>query len=331
MAEYKNVGVLCEEKGGKLAPISAESLGIGRKLANDLGQSLVAIVVGEQVGEVAKDAIRYGADKVYVVDNAAFKNYVSDSYVALAEKLVEQASTQILIMGQTDIGRDLAPRLAFRLGTVATSDCLELAIDADSKRLLQTKPVYGGNAKEVFIIDTDPQIVTVRSKAMEAPAPDDGRQGEVIAVDAAIDAGKVKMALLERVVEEVSGVKLEEATIVVSGGRGIGGPEGFVQLEELAALLKGAVGASRPAVDQGWLPPNKLVGITGKIIAPDLYIAVAISGSTQHMTGCGGSKTLVGINMDPEAGIFKRAHFGVVGDWKAVLPALTAKVKAMVG
>ena len=331
MAEYKNVGVFCERKGEKLAPISTEGLGIGRKLADDLGQSLVAIVVGSQVGEVAKDAIRYGADKVYVVDDAMFADYLSDAYVAVAEKLVDQASTQVLIMGQTDLGRDLAPRLAFRLGTAANVDCVELAIDGASKRLLQTKPVYGGNAKEVFITDADPQIVTIRSKAMAALGPDDARQGEVVAVDAGVDAGALKSKLMERVVEEVSGVKLEDATIVVSGGRGMGGPEGFAQLEELATLLKGAVGASRPAVDQGWLPPNRLVGITGKIIAPDLYIAVAISGSTQHMTGCGGSKTLVGINLDPEAGIFKRAHFGVIGDWKAVVPALKEKIKAMIG
>ncbi|MDR2017540.1 MAG: electron transfer flavoprotein subunit alpha/FixB family protein [Syntrophobacterales bacterium] len=331
MAEYKNVGVFCETNGGKLAPISTESLGIGRKLADDLGQSLVALLIGDQVGDAAKDAIRYGADKVYVVDNPMFKDYLSDSYVEVAQKLVDQASAQIVIMGQTDMGRDLAPRLAFRLGTVSTSDCLELAIDGASKRLLQTKPVYGGNAKEVFIIDTDPQIVTIRSKAMTALAPEDARQGEVVAFDAAIDVATLKMKLLEKVVEEVTGVKLEEATIVVSGGRGIGSPEGFSQLEELAALFKGAVGASRPAVDQGWLPPNRLVGITGKIIGPDLYIAVAISGSTQHMTGCGGSKTIVGINLDPEAGIFKRAHFGVIGDWKAVVPALTEKIKTMIG
>ena len=331
MAEYKNVAVFCERKGDKLAPISAEGLGIGRKLADDLGQSLVAMVVGSQVGDVAKDAARYGADKVYVVDDGAFKDFQSDTYVAIAQKLVDQAAAQIVIMGQTDVGRDLSARLAFRMGTVATTDCLELAIDSDSKRVLQTKPVYGGNAKEIFVTDTDPQIVTIRSKAMTALEPDDARQAEVITVDPAIDAGLIKGKLLDKVIEEVTGVKLEEATIVVSGGRGMGGPEGFVQLEELAKLFKGAVGASRPAVDQGWLPNNRLVGITGKIIAPDLYVAVAISGSTQHMTGCGGSKTLVAINMDPEASIFKHAHFGLVGDWKAVVPALTEKIKAMLG
>ncbi len=327
MAEYKNVSVFCETKGDKLAPVSTEGLGIGRKLADNLGQSLVALVVGNKVGDIAKEAIRYGADKVFVVDDVLFSDYQSDPYVAVMQKLVEQASTQILIMGQTDIGRDLAGRLAFRLGTVATSDCLDLAIDGG--RLLQTKPVYGGNAKQVITTDIDPQIVTIRSKAMAALEPDDARQGEVITVDAGIDAAAVRTRLLEKVVEEVAGVKLEEAGIVVSGGRGIGGAEGFHDLEALAKALKGAVGASRPAVDQNWYPTNRLVGITGKIIAPDLYIAVAISGSTQHMTGCSGAKTLIAINQDPEANIFKFAHYGVVGDWKAFVPAFTEKIKAM--
>ena len=287
-------------------------------------------MVGSKVADVARAAIHYGADKTYVVDDVLFSDYQTDAYIAVMEKLVDRAALQILILGQTDIGRDLAPRLAFRLGTVATLDCLDLAIDSDSRRLLQTKPVYGGNAKKVFTTDMDPQIVTIRSKAMTALEPDESRQGEVIAVDAGIDAGVVKTRLLEKVVEEVAGIKLEDASIVVSGGRGIGGPEGFVQLEALAKVLKGAVGASRPAVDQNWYPNNRLVGITGKIIGPDLYIAVAISGSTQHMTGCSGSKTMVAINMDPEASIFKHAHFGVVGDWKTIVPALTEKLKAMI-
>jgi len=329
MANYQNVGVFCERKDGKLSAASTEALGIGRKLADDLGQTLVAFVVGKQVGDLPKEAIRYGADKVYVVDNDLFGDYQSDAYVAVTQKLVDQAATQVLIMGQTDVGRDLAPRLAFRFGTVATLDCLDLAIDAGSKRLLQTKPVYGGNAKQVVTTDTDPQIVTIRSKSMTPTEPNDSRQGEIVSVDAGIDAGVIRTKLVERVSEEVVGLKLEDATIVVSGGRGMGGAEGFADLEALAKVLGGAVGASRPATDNSWYPNNRLVGITGKIIAPDVYIAVGISGSSQHLTGCSGSKTIVAINTDPEANIFRFAHFGVVGDWKAVIPALTEKLKAM--
>jgi len=330
MAEYQNVCVFCEIKDGELTRVSTEGLGAGRKLADDLGQSLIALVVGSQVADAAKSAIHYGADKAYVVDDVLFSDYQADAYVAVMEKLMAQAAGQVLIMGQTDVGRDLAPRVAFRLGTVATMDCLDLAIDGNSKRLLQTKQVFGGNATEVVSTASNPQIVTIRSKAMEALAPDQSRQGEVVAVDAGIDASVMRTKLVERVVEEVAGIKLEDAGIVVAGGRGIGGPEGFVQLEALAKVLKGAVGASRPAADLEWVPNSMLVGITGKIIAPDVYIAVAISGSCQHMTGCSGSKAIIAVNMDPEANIFKFAQYGVVGDWKTFVPAFTEKVKAMI-
>jgi len=195
---------------------------------------------------------------------------------------------------------------------------------------LQTKPVYGGNAQAVFTVETDPQIVTVRTKAMTALAPDTSRKGEVINLPAEPDASAMKSRILDRVVEEVAGIKLEDAPVVVSGGRGIGGAEGFKQLEELAKLLKGAVGASRPPCDNDWVPDTAQVGLTGKIIAPEVYFAIAISGSSQHMSGCSGAKTIIAINKDKEANIFRHARFGVVGDWKKVLPAFTQKIKELV-
>ncbi len=329
MADYKGVAVYCEAAGGELATIATEGLGIGRKLADALGQELSAVLVGSGAGALAPAAISYGADKVYVVDDAMLKDYQADAYLAAMEKVVAQASPQVLIMGQTDIGRDLAPKLAFKLETTATMDCLELAIDGGSKRLLATKPVYGGNALGVFTGATDPQIVTIRTKAMTALAPDSGRQGETINVDAGLDAAAFKTKLLEKVVEEVEGIRLEDADVVVAGGRGIGSVEGFKQLEELARLLKGAVGASRPPCDNGWAADTLQIGLTGKIIAPDIYIAVAISGSSQHMSGCSGSKNIIAINKDAEANIFREARFGVVGDWKKVLPAFTDKVREL--
>jgi electron transfer flavoprotein alpha subunit len=329
MADYKNVGVFCEVKDGKLTGISAEALGIGRKLADDLGQSLVAILIGNQVAEIATSAIHYGADKAYVADDALFCDYQTDAYIAVMEKFVDKASTQIIIMGQTDIGRDLAPRLAFRLGTTATLDCLHLAIDADTKRLRQTKPVFGGNAQQVMITEVDPQIITIRTKAMTALTPDETRQGEVVTFDAGVNSGMVRTTLVEKVAEEVAGIKLEDASIVVSGGRGIGGPDGFTALRELAKVLNAAVGASRPACDQNWVPDSILVGLTGKIIAPDVYFAVAISGSSQHLAGCSGAKNIIAINSDSEANIFNFAKYGVVGDWKSILPAFTEKLKTM--
>jgi electron transfer flavoprotein alpha subunit len=329
MAENKGVLVLGETKEGKLASISTELLGGGRKLADDLGEELAAVLVGSGVADLAQEAIAYGADKVYVVDDPVLKDYQTDSYISVMEKVAKQAMPQVLIMGQTSIGRDLAPRLAFRLNTAVALGCLELAIDPSSKKLLQTKPVYGGNALAVFTTDSFPQIATVRPKAMTPLAPDQSRKGEVIKVEAGLDPSAIRTKVLEKVPEEVVGIKLEDAEVVVGGGRGIGSAEGFQQLEELAKLLKGAVGATRPPCDNGWMPAGAQVGLTGKIITPDLYIAIALSGSSQHMSGCSGSKTIVAINKDPEANIFREARFGVVGDWKKVVPAFTEKLKEL--
>lgn len=329
MAENKGVLIFCETKEGKLAAIATELLGCGRKLADDLGQELAAVLVGSGLAELAKEAIAYGADKVYVVDDPQLKDYQTDSYLSVMEKVIGQAAPQILLMGQTSLGRDLAPRLAFRFNTAASLGCLELAIDPQSKRLLQTKPVYGGNAQAVFTTESFPQIATVRAKAMTPLEPDPSRKGEVVKIDAALDPSAIRTRVLEKVAEKVEGIKLEDAEVVVCGGRGIGSAESFAQLEELAKLLKGAVGATRPPCDNEWVPSGAQIGLTGKIVAPELYIAVALSGSSQHMSGCSGSKTIVAINKDPEANIFREARFGLVGDWKKALPAFTEKLKEL--
>jgi electron transfer flavoprotein alpha subunit len=319
----------CESCDGKLVAIATEALGIGRKLAQDLGVPLSAMLLGSDTGALTKEAIAFGADKVYVVDDPLLKDYQTDAYVTVADKVVKQAKPQVIIMGQTAIGRDLAPRLAFRLDTTATLDCVELAIDPASKRLLQTKPVYGGNAQAVYTSASDPQIVTIRTKAFAPLARDDSRQGETVKVDAGLDAAAIRAKVTNKVKEQVEGIKLEDAAVIVSGGRGIGSAENFKPLQELAGVLKAAVGASRPPCDNGWVPSQLQIGLTGKIVAPDLYIAIGISGSSQHISGCSGCKTIVAINKDPEANIIKRARYAVVGDWKKVLPAFTAKVKEL--
>lgn len=329
MAEYKGIAVYCEVKDEKMLPIAAEGLGIGRKLADELGQELAAVLVGSNVGTLAQQAISYGADRAYVVDDPLLKDYQADAYISVIEKVIGQITPQVLIMGQTDSGRDLAPRLAFRLGVTVTMDCVDLAIDPDSKRLLQTKPVYGGNAQAVFTSESNPQMVTIRTKAMTALESDTSRKGDITSIAADLQASDIRTKILDKVVEEVAGIKIEDAEVVVAGGRGIGSAEGFQQLEELAKMLKGAVGASRPPCDNGWLPDTLQVGLTGKIIAPELYFAIAISGSSQHMSGCSGSKTIIAINKDAEANIFRQARFGVVGDWKKVLPAFNEKVKEL--
>lgn len=331
MSDNKGILVHCETADGKLAPIATELLGAGCRLAGELGQEVSAVIIGSDVSGLAQEAIAYGAKKVYVVDDPVLKDYLTDSYVNVMENVIKQAMPAIVLMGQTQTGRDLAPRLAFRLDTAATLDCVALSIDPASQRLLMTKPVYGGNAQAVQVCQSDPQIATVRSKAMSPLEKDASRQGEVITVPAGIDQASIRTRLLDRKVEAAAGIKLEDARVVVAGGRGIGSAEGFKQLEELAKILKGALGASRPPCDNKWVPDTLQVGLTGKIVSPDLYVAVAVSGSSQHMSGCSGSRVIVAINKDAESNIFKVAHYGIVGDWKKALPAFTAKVKELVG
>lgn len=331
MADNKGVLIFCEITEGKLSSIATELLGCGRGLANELGQELSAVVIGSGITSCAQEAIAFGADKVYSVDDPILKDYQADAYLQIMEKVAKQSTPQVIVLGQTAIGRDLTPRLAFRFNTAATLDCIELSIDPDSKLLLQTKPVYGGNARAVFTTEQVPQIATLRAKTATPLPADSGRQGEIINVAAEIDAASIRARVTGTVKEEVAGIKLEDAKVIVSGGRGIGGPDGFKQLEELAALLKGALGASRPPCDNKWVPDSIQIGLTGKIVSPDLYFAIALSGSSQHMAGCAGAKTIVAINKDPEANIFREARYGVVGDWKKILPALTDKVKELVG
>jgi electron transfer flavoprotein alpha subunit len=329
MADNKSVMIFIEVTDGKLAAIAKELLGAGRKLANDLTEELSALVIGNGVANIAAEAIAFGADKVYVVDDPLLKDYRTDSYVTVVEKVVKQVNPRILLMGQTTIGRDLAPRAACRLVTAAILDCIALEIDTATKQILLTKPVYGGNARAIYTMETLPQMATVRAKAMTAMAPDSSRKGEVVAIDAALDPAAIRTNVLQKVVAEVEGIKLEDASVVVAGGRGIGGPDGFKQLEELAKLLRGAVGATRPPCDSGWVPDTIQIGLTGKIVSPYVYIAVALSGASQHLAGCSGAKNIIAINRDPEANIFKEARFGIVGDWKKIIPAFQAKIKEL--
>jgi electron transfer flavoprotein alpha subunit len=330
MAEYKGVLVCGELADGKLASITTELLGCGRKLADDLKEELWCLLASDAVGDASKEAISFGADKVYAVEHAALKEYQADAYIQAAENLVKETSPRVILMGQTFMGRDLAPRLAFRLGASLATDCLDLAIDAETKLLVETRPVYGSNAQAVFTTESMPQMVTVRSKAMSPLERDDSRKGEVVPFKVDIDTSKVRTKILETVKEEAVGMKLEDAPVIVCGGRGLGGPEPFqTTLKELADLLHGAVGASRPPADNGWVPESVHIGLTGKIVAPDIYFAVAVSGASQHTAGCSGSKHIVAINKDPEANIFREAEFGVVGKYEEVMPALTSKLKEL--
>jgi electron transfer flavoprotein alpha subunit len=300
-------------------------LGAARRLAGASVHSVACALLGSGVEAKAQACAALGADEVFVADDAALAEYNSDAYLQAMLKVIEQAAPAIVLLGQTNLGRDLAPRVAFRLNTGVVMDCIELAMDGD--RLVGTRPCYGGNARAVNVVRGDPQIATVRAKSQDPLERDDARQGQVAKVAVAIDQAAVRIKVTGRSGLSAEGIRLEDADTVVSGGRGLGGPENFDVIEELAKVLGAAVGASRAVCDLGWRPVSDQVGLTGKVVSPTLYIAVGISGASQHMAGCSGSKNIVAINKDPDANIFKAARFGVVDDFSKVMKPLIEAVK----
>lgn len=321
--------VIGELQGDALQSITGELLAAGRKLGDALGEEVgVALLNGGDAA--AQDAIALGADKAYLVRDASLEGMQLDAQVAALEKACAETQPSVVLIGRTLAGRDVGPRLAFRLGVGLAQDCLEVSADAGG-RVAAVRPVYGGNAlARVTFPDANPQMVVLRAKAYEPLEADAARSGEVMVLQTNLDPSVVKARLVETVTQEAEGVRLEDAGIVVGGGRGLGGPEPFDMLEDLAKLLGGAVGASRAVCDAGWLDHSYQVGLTGKTITPDLYITVGISGASQHMAGCSASKHIVAINRDADANIFKSSSFGVVGDWKSVLPSFIETVRELV-
>jgi electron transfer flavoprotein alpha subunit len=252
-----------------------------------------------------------------------------DLHLAALTQLCRTVAPDIILLGRTTLGRDLGPRLACRLGVGLLQDCLQVDLEAASGRLTATRPIYGGNVLARVQCTATPQIAALRPKAYAPLPPDTTRQGDVVAVPVMLDASMARVTVVQQIRHESAGVKLEEASIVVAGGRGLGGPEPFRELQELAGMLGAAMGASRAAVDAGWVPGTWQVGLTGKTITPDLYITVGISGASQHMAGCSGAKVIVAINKDAEANIFREARYGVVGDWHAVLPAFMEAIRSL--
>lgn len=308
---------------GALNPVTAELIAMGTQL----GGPVTCVLPGSGVEGHAQDCVAAGAGKVIVVDDPLLAPYQGDAYTPMAERITKEVDPAVVIMGQTLMGRDLAPRLAQRLGTAVAMDCVALSMDGD--KLIAERPCYGGAARAKYKINGSVQIATLRAKAAEPLAPDASRSGEIVKQDAGVTADQIRAKIVDRRKEKAEGVRLEDAKVVVSGGRGLGGPEAFAQLEELADILGGAVGASRAVCDLGWYPVPAQVGLTGKVVTPDLYIAVAISGASQHMAGISSVKNIVAINKDEDANIFKSSRFGVVGDWKEVFPAFKEKVQEL--
>ena len=315
---------------GKLAPITIELLGIGRKLADELGEDLSALLMGSTTDSLAQEAIAYGADNVYVAQDSLLDPYNSDAYTQVAADLCRETSPSIMLFGHTDIGCDLAPRLNARLEGGLAMDCLALSIDPETKNLVSTRPVFGGNAHATVVCKSvRPQMATIRAKTVPPAERDDSRQGQVIPVQSKIDPAALQVKVIERIKEKVEGIKLEDAEVVVSGGRGIGSAQNWDMVKELAGVLGGAVGATRPVCDEGWAAVTRQVGQSGKVVSPKLYIAIGISGAMAHISGCLGSDVIVAINKDKDANIFNVAHLGIVADYNKILPALTEKLKEL--
>ncbi len=327
LSAYKGVWVYGEQRGGELDEVALELLGEGRKLADRLKSPLSAVLMGENMDDAAKKLIAHGADNVYVVDDPSLKNFVDETYCDVFVQLIKAYKPEIILLGATTYGRSLAPRISSRLNTGLTADCTKLEIDEETGNLMQTRPAFGGNLMATIICpNRRPQMSTVRPRVMKALPPDDSRTGNIIKPKV-----NIPEALNTKVIDVVASlsemVNLAEAEIIVSGGRGLGDPKNFSLIEELAKALGGAVGASRAAVDAGWIPYCHQVGQTGKTVGPKVYIACGISGAVQHLAGMSSSETIVAINKDPDAPIFKVATFGIVGDLMQVVPALISELK----
>ncbi|AOT69816.1 electron transfer flavoprotein subunit alpha/FixB family protein [Geosporobacter ferrireducens] len=325
--DAKGVWVFAEQREGKVMNIAFELLGEGSKLAKDLGVELSAVLMGDNVDGNIKDLFAYGADKVYFVENAELKDYRTEPYTEMMNQLIKEYKPQIVLIGATNIGRDLAPRVAGRVRTGLTADCTQLTIDPETTNLLQTRPAFGGNLMATIICpESRPQMATVRSGVMKKKEPDYNRTGEVIT--ASYDKStKVRTVVKEIVKEAGRAVNLEEAKIIISGGRGLGGPEGFEILEKAAEVLGGVVAASRAAVDSGWISAKHQVGQTGKTVHAKIYIACGISGAIQHLAGMQNSELVIAINKNPAAPIMQIADYGIVGDYKNILPLLIEEIK----
>jgi electron transfer flavoprotein alpha subunit len=325
MAGESGVLVLTEFSGSQLAGVSMEMLAVGRRLAGELGAKVTAVAFGNTAAEAAKQAIAFGADAAATIDNAALDEYRNDTWTAALSAVAQQVNPAIVLIGQTAAGRDLAPRFAIRAGTAVAMDCVGL--DIEDGKLAMTRPVYGGSARAKYTSKTMPQVATVRVKAFERLEPDTSRSGEVTSMSFDVDTGATRIVSREEVKAE--GLRLEDAKVVVSGGRGLGSKEGFEELTELAGVLGGAVGASRAVVDLGWVPVSMQVGLTGKVVTPDVYIAVGISGASQHLAGITGARNVIAVNKDKDADIFKVSRFGAVSDWKPFMTAFIAEVRKL--
>jgi electron transfer flavoprotein alpha subunit len=328
LSGYKNVWVFCEQRKGRVQSISWELLGEGRKLADKLKVKLCGVILGSNIAERVQEIIERGADEVYIVDEKELENYLDEPYTNVLVELINEYRPEVFLCGATTLGRSLISRVAVKIYTGLTADCTGLDIDMKGRNLLQTRPAFGGNIMATIITPNyRPQMATVRHKVMKEAQISKGRKGKVTAkkFDKKFYASRTKLINMVEELEQT--VNLCEADIIVSGGRGLGCPENFKFVRDLAVSIGGAVGASRAAVDSDWIPYSHQVGQTGKTVCPKIYIACGISGQIQHLIGMQSSEIIIAINKDPDAPIFNVATYGIVGDLFQVVPLLTKKFK----
>ena len=320
---YHDVWVFAEQRGGKLMGVSVELLGEGKKLAGDIGCKLCAILCGDDTDDLVTELFEYGADKVYYANAPELKTYNTDAYNKAIYQAILKYKPEVVLLGATHIGRDLGPCLAVQCGTGLTADCTKLDIDPEDKKLMQTRPAFGGNLMATILCPNHrPQMSTVRPGVMQKPERVAGKTGERIDLVVSFKEGELRMQVLEVVKAMKEMVSLTDADIIVSGGAGLGGPEGFKTIKLLADALGGVVGSSRAAVDAGWIDHSHQVGQTGTTVKPKLYVACGISGAIQHLAGMQTSDYIVAINKNENAPIFEVADYGIVGDLYKVIPAI---------
>jgi electron transfer flavoprotein alpha subunit len=327
--EYKGVWVFVEQTEGKAARVSWELLHAGAELAKDLGVELCSVVIGHDVEALCQEAFSYGASKAYLVDEPVFRHYRTGPYHKTFCQLVGKYKPEIVLVGATGLGRDLAGAVATRLKTGLTADCTGLGIDEEGL-LVQTRPAFGGNIMASIKTErTRPQMATVRPRVMALPEKNDSRRGEIVRVPVQYREEDVRTKVLEVIMDNHQGVDVAAAEVIVSGGRGMGSKEGFQILQDLADELGGVVGCSRGAVEAGWMPAERQVGQTGKTVKPKIYVACGIRGAIQHLVGMQSSDTIIAINQDKQAPIFEVATYGIVGDVFEVVPALTKQIREL--
>ena len=320
---YRGVWVFAEQRDGNLLNVAIELVGEGRKIANALEVPLTAVLLGNNIDDLAEKLVKYGADEVLYANHELLNVYTTEGYTKVIYNLIKEKKPEIMLIGATNIGRDLGPRISARVHTGLTADCTKLDVDLENRRLMQTRPAFGGNLMATIVCpDHRPQMSTVRPGVMEKAKYDENRTGNIVKFTPDLKDEDIRAKVTEVVKGGKAEVQLEEAKIIVSGGRGLGTPEGFKLIEDLANKLGGVVGASRATVDAGWIEHSHQVGQTGKTVRPSLYVACGISGAIQHLAGMQESKVIVAINKDADAPIFKVADYGIVGDVYEILPEL---------